>query len=47
MGKHTIAAPNSVLRGYGRIHREGHIEQEARKSQSELGEGVRVVSRVF
>lgn len=44
MGKHTVVAPNSALRGHGRIRREGHIEHEAGMSQSELGEGRRVVS---
>lgn len=42
MGTHIVVAPNSVLRGYGRIPRKGHIEHEARKSQSELGKGIRV-----
>lgn len=42
MGTHTVVAPNSVLKGYGRIPRKDHIEHEARKSQSELGKGIRV-----
>lgn len=44
MGTHTVVAPNSVLRGYGRMPRKGGIEHEARKSQSELGKGIRVTS---
>lgn len=47
MGENTVTAPNSVIRGYGRIRREGHIEHAARRSESELRKGVRVVSRVF
>lgn len=47
MGENTVTAPNSVIRGYGRIRREGHIEHAARRSKSELRKGVRVVSRVF
>lgn len=42
MGKRRVAAPDSVLRGYGRIPRKGHIEHEASKSQSELGKGVSI-----
>lgn len=41
MGKHTVVAPNSALRGYGRSPRKGHTAHEARKSQSELGKGMR------
>lgn len=47
MGKNTVTAPNSVMRGYGRIRGEGRSERAARRSESELRKGVRVVSRVF